>query len=80
MRRTGRDIQVIDEQQRRVNGTDVLLLQIDVTVDGTAFTCLGYYYVGRSGTVQVIAYIDRAGFENARQDFEDFLNGLHVDP
>jgi hypothetical protein len=79
MRKTGRDIRVVDEQHRRVNGTDVLLLQTDLTVDGTAFTYLGYYYGGPSGTVQVIAYIDRTRFASARREFEDFLNGLRVD-
>jgi hypothetical protein len=79
MRQTASDIRVVDEQRRRVNGTDVLLLQTDVTVQGTAFTYLGYYYGGSSGTVQVITYTSRRLFENYRKEFEEFLNGLRVE-
>ena len=80
MRKTGHDIQVVDEQHRRVNGADVLLLQTDLIVGATAFTYLGYYYGGPSGTVQVLTYIDRMRFASARRDFEDFLNGLRINP
>jgi hypothetical protein len=80
MRKTGGDIRVVDEQQRSVNGTDVLLLQIDVTVQGTPFTYLGYYYGGPAGTVQVITYTGRKRFENYRKEFEEFLNGFRVEP
>jgi hypothetical protein len=79
MRQTASDVRVIDEQRRRVNGTDVLLLQTDVTVQGTPFTYFGYYYGGPLGTVQVITYANRALFENCRSDFEDFLNGFRAE-
>jgi hypothetical protein len=80
MRKTGGEIRVVDEQRRNVNCTDVLLLQIDVTVQGTPFTYLGYYYGGPAGTVQVITYTGRKRFENYRKEFEEFLNGFRVEP
>jgi hypothetical protein len=78
MRQTATDVQVISEQQRHVNGTDVLSLQTNVTVQGVPFTYLGYYYGGTSGTVQVVTYAERATFENYQREFEAFLNGLEV--
>jgi putative sensory transduction regulator len=80
MRKTGTDISVVDEQRRRVNGTDVLLLRTDLTVQGMPFTYFGYYYGGPSGTVQVITYTGRRLFENYRTEFEEFLNGFRVEP
>jgi len=80
MRRTASDVRVQDDQRRRVNGTDVLLLQTDVTVQGTQFTYFGYYYGGPLGTVQVITYTSRKLFENNRKEFEEFLNGFRVEP
>jgi hypothetical protein len=78
MRQTATDVQVVSEQRRHVNGTDVLSLQSNVTVRGVPFTYLGYYYSGPSGTVQVVTYAERAMFENYQREFEAFLNGLEV--
>jgi hypothetical protein len=78
MRETASDIQVVHEQRRHVNGTDVLSLQTNVTVQGVAFTYLGYYYGGPSGTVQVVTYAERAAFEDYQRDFEAFLDGFRV--
>jgi hypothetical protein len=78
MRKTASEVQVINAQQRRVNGTDVMALQTDVTVRGRPFTYLGYYYGGSAGTVQVVTYADRTRFEEYRREFEQFLNGLRI--
>jgi hypothetical protein len=78
MRLTASDIQVVDEQRRHVNGTDLLSLQINVTVEGVPFTYLGYYYAGPSGTVQVVTYTERDNFSDYQRQFEEFLNGFRV--
>jgi hypothetical protein len=80
MRKTASEVRVVTEQRRRVNGTDMLSLQTDVTVQGIPLTYLGYYYGGASGTVQVVTYTQRAQFADARREFEEFLDGLRVDP
>jgi hypothetical protein len=79
MRKTASAVKVLDDQRRRVNGTDVLLLQTDLTVQGIPFTYYGYYYGGPSGTVQVITYTRHALFEHSRTEFDDFLNGFRVE-
>jgi hypothetical protein len=80
MRRTASDVRVIEEQHRRVNGTDVIALQAEVSVQGVRFIYLGYYYGGSAGTLQVVTYMERARFEASRLVCEEFLNGLRVTP
>jgi hypothetical protein len=72
------DVKIVEEQRRRVNGTDVLMLRLEGTTNGVAFTYLGYYYGGPAGTVQVLTYTGRNLFQEYRADFEDFLNGFQL--
>jgi hypothetical protein len=78
MRKTASHVRVIEEQRRRVNGTDVLVLEAEVVVQGVRFTYLGYYYGGLSGTVQAVTYTEQRRFAEYRQNCEAFLNGLAV--
>jgi hypothetical protein len=78
MRRTASEVQVVDEQVRHVNGTNVLALLADVTINGVPYTYFCYYYGGPSGTVQLVTYTDRAKYEEYRPQFEEFLNGFRV--
>jgi hypothetical protein len=73
------DARVVEEQHRRVNGIDVLLLRIEGTISGIPFTYLGYYYGGAAGTVQVITYTGQNLFKEYRKDFEEFLNGFRLE-
>src|SRR5262249_50541794 len=72
------DTRIVEEQRRRVNGTDVVMLRLEGKTNGIAFTYLGYYYSSPSGTVQVITYTGQNLFQEYRHDFEDFLNGFNV--
>jgi hypothetical protein len=72
------DVTVVEEQRRRVNGADLLLLRMEGHIKGIPFTYLGYYYGGSSGTIQLITYTGQNLFDEYRQDFENFLNGLRV--
>jgi hypothetical protein len=72
------DAKIVEEQRRVVNGTDVLMLRLDGTINGVAFSYLGYYYGGAAGTIQVLTYTGQNLFDEFRPDFEDFLNGFHL--
>jgi hypothetical protein len=74
------DVKVVEEQRRRVNGTDMLMLRLEGTANGVPFTYLGYYYGGPAGTIQVITYTGQNLFNEYRKDFEEFLNGFRVQP
>jgi hypothetical protein len=80
MRMTASDVRVIAERHRRVNGTDLISLQTEVTVQGVRFTYLGYYYGGPAGAVQVVTYTELSQFDEYRVQCEEFLNGLRVGP
>jgi len=72
------DIRIIEEQRRRVNGTDVLLLRLEGNTSGAAVTYLGYYYGGPEGMVRVFTYTGQNLFQKYRRDFEDLLNGFRL--
>jgi len=62
----------------QVNGAEVLMLRLEGTIQGIAFTYFGYYFGGPAGSVQVVTYTGQNLFKEFRPDFEDLLNGLKV--
>lgn len=74
------DIQVVAEQNRRINGLDVLSLQLTGTIQGITFTYLGYYYTGKEGAFQLLTYTVSNLFDEYRADFEDLLDGFVLVP
>jgi hypothetical protein len=72
------DAEVVFEEKRTVNGADVLLMQINGTIRSIPFTYYSYYYSGKAGSIQVIAYTGQSLFDEFKADFEDLLNGFVV--
>jgi hypothetical protein len=73
------DAHVVLEDKRRVNGHEVLCLQIEGTAQqAVPFTYLGYYYSGASGTVQVVTSTTQQAFSANQADLLDLLNGLEI--
>ena len=70
------DINVIKEEYRKVNGIQVLLLQMSGTIQGFRFTYYGYYYSNANGTIQLLTYSGENLFPQFLGDMEEFLNGL----
>jgi hypothetical protein len=66
------------EEERIVNGIKLLCLQIEGSINTTPFTYFGYYYTGRNGTLQVIAFTRQNLFAEYKSDFEELLNGLEI--
>ena len=77
-RKAARDVRVVAEEQRIVNGREIASLTIESTVKGTPVTRYGYFYSGKEGTIQVITLIAQNLFEKNREDFTGLLNGLMV--
>lgn len=69
-------VSIVKEETRKVNGVDVLMLQIEGVIEGLSFIYYGYYYVGKEGSVQVIAYTAKQLFGEYFADFEEALNGF----
>ncbi len=72
------DIKVQKEEYRTVNGTKVLMLQMNGTIQGMKFVYYGYYFSNENGTIQLLTYTSESLFPSYKDDIEDFLNGLYV--
>jgi hypothetical protein len=72
------DMKVVSEENRRVNGVDVLCLQLTFTTQGIPFRYFGYYYAGKEGSIQVVTYTGASLFDEYRPDFEELLNGFQI--
>ncbi len=72
------DAEKIYEQNREVNGRNILCMQIKGTVEGIQFVYYSYYYAGKAGTVQLITYTSDNLFAESEAAMTEFLNGLVI--
>lgn len=72
------DAKIVFEEFRTVNGKEVLCLKIDGTVKEIPFRYFGYYYGGKTGSIQLLTFTGRQIFAKYEQDFLEFLNGLEI--
>ena len=75
-KKASRDIKITGEERRTINGTELLYMKMEGTIEGAQLIFQGYYYTGRQGMVQVITWTGRNLIDEYRADFEDFLNGF----
>jgi hypothetical protein len=66
------------KEKRRVNGVDVWFLRMDAELNKIPVVLCGYYYSGKSGTVQVVTFTGKSLFSQFEKDFMEFLNGLWI--
>jgi hypothetical protein len=69
---------VIFKEKRKVNGVDVWFLKMEAELDKIPLVLCGYYYAGKSGTVQVVTITGKSLFSEFEKDFMGFLNGLWI--
>lgn len=70
------DAWIVNEEYRTVNDLQVLMMQINGTMEGIKFVYYGYYYSNSSGTVQFVTYTAQNLIESYRSECEELLNGL----
>ena len=78
LRRIDPKAKFVNEETRIVNGKEVLCMTTEANVQGIPFTYYGYYYAGKTGTVQVITFTGQNLFTDYKSDMEAFLNGLEI--
>jgi len=66
------------KEKRKVNGTDVWFLKLEAEINQIPMIMCGYYYSGKTGTVQVVTLTGKNLFGEIEQDFMSFLNGLRI--
>ena len=69
---------IVLEEKRIVNRTEILCLQIEATIQSIEFVYYNYYYVGDTGTIQLITFTGKNLFDEYKSDFENLLNGFEV--
>jgi hypothetical protein len=76
MRKKDPSATVVSEERKRVNGTEVLAMKFDITSAGLPFRFSGYYFGGKSGSLQLATYTSSALFTQNEGMLTEFLNGL----
>jgi hypothetical protein len=64
--------------KRTVNGVEVWFLKLEAMSSGVPLTYYGYYYGGKSGTIQILTYTGTNLVKEYEKDFMEFLNGFRV--
>jgi hypothetical protein len=77
-RAAGSSVDVVEEEVRRINGRNMLVMGIEGIIEGIMFHYQGYYWAGKSGAVQVVAFTGSNLFGEYRQDIDDLLNGTMI--
>lgn len=77
-RQAAPDARVTFEENRVVNGKNLLCMKIEGTIKGIKFVYLSYYYAGRAGIIQHITYAPANLFSEYETDMTNFLNGLVI--
>ena len=77
-RSVDKNVKVVLEEKRTVNGKEVLCLTAEVESEEVAFTFHGYYYSGEVGSIQVLTWTGRNLFKEVKPELEAFLNGFEI--
>jgi len=72
------DARITYEGNTNIDGKEVLVMKIDGTIQEIPFRYFGYYYGGKSGTIQVLTYTGLSLFEKYEEDLSEFLKGLVI--
>lgn len=72
------DAEIILEENRIINGNDVLCLLIAAKVQSIQIIYYYYFYSGDAGTIQLITYTGQNLFEEYAHDLTSFLNGFVI--
>jgi hypothetical protein len=70
------DLKIMHEEYRTVNGTKVLMMQMNGTMQGIKFSYYGYYFSSEKGTAQFITYTSQNLLKEYTKDCEELLNGF----
>ena len=73
------DTVITHRETKRVNGLDIVAIQMKGTIQGTRFCYYNYYYSCEKGVIQILTFTSQNLFNEYKPDFEDFLNGLTLE-
>ena len=72
------DAEIVWQEQRMINGHEVMFLNIQGKYRSAPFTYLNYYYIGEEGTVQIYTWTLQKLAGKYERDMLNFLNGFEI--
>ena len=72
------DAEIVFEKELLVNGAKFLNLHIKGTAQGIPFIYDGYYWSGKKGNLQVMAFTGQNLFDEFERDIINLLNGVVI--
>ena len=72
------EVEVLKQEYRNVNGTEVLMLKMSGNPQGINIVYFGYYFSNSSGSTQLITYTSKSLMDEYEDEVETFLNGFMV--
>ncbi|KAK3582627.1 hypothetical protein CHS0354_024181 [Potamilus streckersoni] len=72
------NLKVVSRDQKKINGKDVLSIQMDGNIEGIPFTFYGYLYAGENAALQFMSYTVSKMFSEYKPDMESLLSGMVI--
>lgn len=73
------DAKVITQQNVKVNGKDLVMMELDFSVNHMPYRFFGYLFGGKSGSIQLMAFTFRDLYQEKLSQLREFANGLQID-
>ncbi len=70
------DVKIVLEENKKINGADVLVMDMAGTLRGIPFRYHGLYWSSDKGAVQVVTYTSQNIFEEYKSDLDNLLYGV----
>lgn len=70
------NVKVVQREYRKVNGNDLIMMQMTGSIQGIKFIYFGYYFSNSEGAFQILTYTSQNVFNQTKELMEKFLNGF----
>jgi hypothetical protein len=72
------DVEIVKKEVRKINGINVIFMQMEGTMKGIKFVYLAYYYSFENGSIQFVVYTSKSLLERYKSSMTELLNGLVI--
>jgi hypothetical protein len=78
LRRSTKNLEIINQEIRNVNGKNILTLLISAKMEDTDLVYQWYIYCSDKGCLQYLVFTDKETYNSSKDEFEQILNGLII--
>ena len=79
-RSASKNVKILAEEERNVNNTRVIMLNIKAEIKGLSFVYLYYIFSNENSSIQLICFTTEELFNEYKKDMEELLNGFMLAP